>query len=148
MANDTTITIEGNLAADPELRFASNGNGVATFTIASTPRALNRATGVWEDRETLWMRCSAWGQLAKNIAETLSKGTAVVARGDLKQRNYTDKTGAERTTIEMTIHNIGPSLRNAQATVMRNERGGQAPVAPAAGDPWQTGPHPGEPAPF
>jgi single-strand DNA-binding protein len=139
MANDTTITIEGNLAAEPELRYTANGNGVASFTIASTPRALNRQTGEWVDGETLWMRCSAWGRLAENVAESLRKGVAVVARGDLKQREYTDKTGVQRTTIEMTVHNIGPSLRNAQATVMRNERGGQAPAAPAAGDPWQTG---------
>ena len=49
MANDTTITIEGNLAQDPEIRFTPSGTAVASFTIASTPRALNRKTGQWED---------------------------------------------------------------------------------------------------
>lgn len=148
MANDTTITIEGNLAQDPEIRFAPNGTPVANFTIASTPRALNRGTGRWEDRSTLWMRCSAWAELAENIGESLTKGAGVIARGDLRQRTYTAKDGSERTSVELTVHNIGPSLKNAQATVKKSERGGQAPVAPAANDPWGGSSRPGDTHPF
>ncbi len=148
MANDTTITIEGNLAQDPEIRFTPNGTAVANFTIASTPRALNRKTGQWEDQPTLWMRCSAWAGLAENIGESLIKGAGVIARGDLKQRTYTAKDGSERTSVEMTVHNIGPSLKNAQAVVKKSVRGGQAPAAPAADDPWGGSSHPANTHPF
>lgn len=148
MANDTTITIEGNLAQDPEIRFTANGTAVASFTIASTPRALNRKTGQWEDQSTLWMRCSAWAGLAENIGESLTKGAGVIARGDLKQRTYTAKDGSERTSVEMTVHNIGPSLRNAQAVVKKSVRGGQAPAAPAADDPWAGSGRPDDTHPF
>jgi single-strand DNA-binding protein len=58
MANETTLTIVGNLTNDPELRFTPSGAAVANFTIASTPRTFDRQAGEWKDGETLFMRCS------------------------------------------------------------------------------------------
>ena len=60
MAGDTIITVVGNLTADPELRYTQNGIAVANFTIASTPRSFDRATGEWKDGEALFMRASVW----------------------------------------------------------------------------------------
>ena len=68
MAGETTITIIGNLTADPELRWTQSGTPVADLTIASTPRAYDRQAGQWRDGETLFMRCSAWRDQAENIA--------------------------------------------------------------------------------
>lgn len=123
MAGETIITVVGNLTADPELRTTGNGASVASFTIASTARTYNRNTGQFEDGNALFMRCSAWRDLAEHCASTLSKGTRVIAQGRLQQRSYQAQDGSNRTVIEMTIDEIGPSLRYATAQVTRTSSG-------------------------
>lgn len=117
MAGETVITIVGNLTADPEIRTLSNGGTVANFTIASTPRVYNSQTNQWEDGDALFMRCAAWRDLATHCAQSLRKGMRVIAQGRLQQRSYQAKDGTNRTVIEMTVDEIGPSLRYATAQV-------------------------------
>lgn len=124
MANDTVITVVGNLTADPELRFTQSGVAVASFTIASTPRTFDRQSGEWKDGEALFLRCSIWRDAAENVAESLEKGTRVVAQGRLKQRSFQDREGQNRTVIEMDVDEIGPSLRYATAKPTKVQRGG------------------------
>lgn len=117
-----TITLSGNLTADPELRFTSNGIAVVNFTIAHNNRVYNSTTKEWVDGETLFMRCSAWRDQAENIASSLTKGTQVIVIGALKSSKYKDRDGAERTAIELEVENVGPSLRFATARVTRATR--------------------------
>ncbi|GAB3595611.1 hypothetical protein GCM10027446_21180 [Angustibacter peucedani] len=124
MAGDTIITIVGNLTGDPELRFTPSGAAVANFTIASTPRSFDRQTNEWKDGETLFMRCSVWREAAENVAESLTRGTAVIAQGRLQSRSYETKEGEKRTVVEMQVDEIGPSLRRATAKVTKAQRGG------------------------
>ena len=121
MAGETIITVIGNLTADPELRFTPSGSAVANFTIASTPRAFDRQTNEWKDGETLFLRGSVWRESAENVAETLTKGTRVIAHGRLKSRSYDTKEGEKRTVMELEVDEIGPSLRYASATVNRRQ---------------------------
>lgn len=88
MAGETTLTIVGNLTADPEIRTIGTGATVANFTVASTPRAWNRQTNQYEDGQALFMRCSAWRDLAAHIAQSLKKGVRVIVTGRLQQRSY------------------------------------------------------------
>lgn len=124
MANDTVITIVGNIVSDPELRFVPSGAAVASFTIASTPRAFDRQAQEWRDGNTLFMRCSIWRDAAENVAESLTKGTRVIAQGRLVQRSFTTREGENRTVVEMQVDEIGPSLRYATAQVTRNAHSG------------------------
>jgi len=124
MANDTVITVIGNLTADPELRFTQSGIAVASFTIASTPRMFDRQANEWKDGEALFLRCSIWRDAAENVAESLEKGTRVIAQGRLKQRSFTDREGNNRTTIELDVDEIGPALRYATAKPNKVQRGG------------------------
>jgi single-strand DNA-binding protein len=124
MAGETIITVVGNLTADPELRFTSSGVGVASFTVASTPRTLDRDTGKWKDGEALFMRCSIWRQAAENVAESLTRGARVVVTGRLQQRSYETREGEKRTVVELQVDEIGPSLRYATAKVSKVERSG------------------------
>ena len=119
MAGDTIITIIGNLTADPEVRFTPSGAGVASFTVASTPRVFDRQTGEYKDGETLFMRCSIWREAAENVAESLKKGMRVIVQGRLVQRSFTTREGENRTVVEMQVDEIGPSLRYAKAQVTR-----------------------------
>ena len=125
MAGETIVTVVGNLASDPELRFIPSGAAVVNFTIASTPRIFDRQANEAKDGETLWMRCTAWREMAENIAESLTKGARVVAQGRLTQRSWDDpKTGEKRSSVELQVDAIGPDLRFAKAQVTRTPRGG------------------------
>lgn len=119
MANDTIITVIGNLTADPELRWTQNGKAVANFTIASTPRTFDRQSNEWKDGDALFLRSSAWGELGEHVAGSLTKGARVIVQGRLKQRSYDDREGNKRTSIELEVDEIGPSLRYATAAVTR-----------------------------
>lgn len=124
MAGETVITVIGNLTNDPELRFTPSGAAVANFTIASTPRTFDRQTNEWKDGETLFLRASLWREAAENVAESLTKGTRVVAQGRLKARTYETREGEKRTSYELDIDEIGPSLRYATAKVTKSSRSG------------------------
>jgi single-strand DNA-binding protein len=145
MAGETIVTVVGNLAGDPELRFTPSGAAVANFTVASTPRTFDRQSQEWRDGETLWMRCSVWREQAENAAESLTKGTRVVVTGRLTQRSWEDKeSGQKRTAVELQVDEVAPSLRYAQATVRRTERGSSGGGGFSRGggggapDPWST----------
>ncbi|MCL2465764.1 MAG: single-stranded DNA-binding protein [Micrococcales bacterium] len=155
MAGETVITVVGNLTGDPELRFTPSGAAVANFTIASTPRTFDRQNNEWKDGETLFMRCSIWREAAESVAESLTKGTRVIAQGRLVQRSYETREGEKRTVVELQVDEVGPSLRYATAKVTRTQRGGggggfggsgggggaSAASAPSASDdPWAGAP--------
>ena len=124
MANDTPITVVGNLTADPELRFTPSGAAVTNFTVASTPRKFNSQTREWEDGDAMFLNCSVWKQAAENAAESLLKGMRVIVQGNLKSRSYETREGERRTVFEVDVEEIGPSLRYATAKVNRTSGGG------------------------
>jgi len=146
MAGETVITVVGNLTSDPELRYTQNGLAVANFTIASTPRSFDRASNDWKDGEALFLRASVWREFAEHVAGSLTKGSRVIATGRLKQRSYETKEGEKRTSIELEVDEIGPSLRYATAQVTRTSSsregggavggGGARGGAPVADEPW------------
>lgn len=124
MAGETVITIVGNLTADPETRTTQNGGTVCNFTIASTPRQYNSQSGQWEDGPALFLRCSAWRDMAEHCVRSLAKGMRVIAHGRLQQRSYQAQDGSNRTVIELQVDEIGPSLRYAAAQVQKMQSGG------------------------
>jgi single-strand DNA-binding protein len=152
MAGETVITVVGNLTNDPELRFTPSGAAVASFTVASTPRTLDKATNEWKDGEALFLRCSIWRQAAENVAESLQRGARVIVQGRLKQRSFETKEGEKRTVIELDVDEVGPSLKYATAKVNKTTRqggggggfggggGSNGGGAPAGDDPWATAP--------
>jgi single-strand DNA-binding protein len=142
MAGETTITVVGNLTDDPDLRFTPNGAAVANFTVASTPRFFDKQTNEWKDGEALFLRCSIWRQAAENVAETLQRGARVIVQGRLKQRSYETREGEKRTTFEVDVEEIGPSLKYATAKVTKTSRsgtgGGGGGSYGGGNDPWAT----------
>ena len=122
MSGETILTVIGNLTADPELRYTSGGHAVANFTIASTPRTFDKSSNEWKDGEALFLRASCWREFAENVAGSLTKGTRVIAQGRLAQRSYETKEGEKRTSMELEIDEIGPSLRYATAQITRAPR--------------------------
>lgn len=123
MAGETIIAVVGNLTADPELRSTKNGRSVAGFTIASTPRTFDRQLQQWVDGDALFLRCSAWGDLAEHCARSLAKGMRVVAQGRLTQHSWEDEQHQKHSSVELQVDEIGPSLKYATAQVAKSQRG-------------------------
>ncbi|WP_433512203.1 single-stranded DNA-binding protein [Nonomuraea sp. CA-143628] len=155
MSGETIITIIGNLTNDPELRFTQTGTAVATFTIASSPRVYNKQLEQWEDGEALFMRCSAWRDLGEHICESFTRGTRVIASGQLRMRTYETDEGEHRTVFEMTVDDfemtvdeIGPSLRFATAKPARAARKASTSHNGSTPDTWATTASTGDKPPF
>jgi single-strand DNA-binding protein len=136
MAGEVNVTIVGNLAADPELRYTQGGVAVTSLRVGSTPRTFNRQTSQWEDGETVWVRCTAWRELAENIANSLHKGARVVVTGRLKAPSaYQAANGEARASLELEIEDIGASLLRATAVVTNRAREAGA-VGGRSDNPW------------
>jgi single-strand DNA-binding protein len=149
VSGETSLTIIGNLTGDPELRFTPSGAAVANFTVASTPRAFDKAKNEWVDGDTLFMRCSLWREAAENVAESLTKGTRVIVTGRLTQRSYETREGEKRTVVELQVDEVGPSLKYATAKVTRAQRSGGGSGAKAQeADPWAQAGGYGDEPPF
>ena len=150
MAGETTITIIGNLTDDPELRFTPQGAALVKFTVASTPRTLDRQSGQWKDGDPLFLTCTGWRDMAEHIAESLSKGTRVIVQGRLRLSRWETPEGEKRSAYGLEVDEIGPSLRFAQAKVTRVSRAkasdGFTPEDTPT-DPWATA-APTAPAPI
>lgn len=121
MSSDNYITITGNLTRDPEKNTLPSGQSVINFMIAQTPRQFNRETNTWKDLEPNFFRVSAFGDLADNIKDSLSKGSRVIVQGEFRTERYT-ADGVERTSNNIRADEIGPSLRYASAVLTRNAR--------------------------
>jgi single-strand DNA-binding protein len=134
MSGDTTVTVIGNICNEPDLKFLPNGTAVVNTTVASTPRIRDKQSGEFKDGDPLFLRLNIWREMAENAAESLTKGARVIVSGRLKQRSYDDpKSGEKKTSFEIEVDEIGPSLRYAQAKVSKVSKSSKA--SPAA-DPW------------
>jgi len=120
--NETALTITGSLTADPELRFTPAGIAVANFTVASNARRFDKATNGYVDVEPIFLRCTAWRTTAENIAESLSRGARVIVTGNLKSNSYETREGEKRTSLELTVTEVGASLLWATIKITKAER--------------------------
>lgn len=134
MALTTSLTIAGNLTADPELKEA-NGKPWVRLNIAVNPREFDRESKEWKDGEPVYWQATAFGDLAEHVAHSLSKGQRVVVYGTIKARSWTDKdSGTKRTAQSIQIEDIGPSLLYMNAVPSKN-----APDSKGADDAWSSG---------
>jgi single-strand DNA-binding protein len=120
--NETALTITGSLTADPELRFTPAGIAVANFTVASNARRFDKATNGYVDVEPIFLRCTAWRTTAENIAESLSRGARVIVTGNLKSNSYETREGEKRTSLELTVTEVGASLLWATVKITKADR--------------------------
>lgn len=119
-------TLIGNAVGDVELRYTQTGKAVGSLTVAVSDRRKN-AQGEWEDGGTWFARCTIWGELAEHAASSIHKGIRVIAEGRIQEREWQDKDGNKRRSVEVIVDEVGPSLRYATAQVTRtSSRGGQS----------------------
>lgn len=120
MAN--AFTLNGNVVAEPELKFLNDGTAVASFRVASNS---SRKQGEeWVEEGTLWVSVSAFGKLAEQAANTLQKGIRVIVQGPLKNREWEDKDGNKRDSIEMRADLIGVDINRQNIQVSKQSNNG------------------------
>jgi single-strand DNA-binding protein len=125
---------EFTVVADPELKFGQgSGTAVARVRLVANSRKLNKETNEWEDADTLWMTGTAFGRLAENIAESVTKGSRVVVQGRLKTDSW-EKDGQKKSATALTIDKLGVDLMFDPArSYKKDEQGGSQPSA----NPWE-----------
>lgn len=107
--NDTTITLVGNVATQPERRRTGSGDAVTRFRVATSPRRWDRDSARWQDGHTSWYSVSVFRRLGDHAFSSLSKGDRVVLTGRLRIRTWEsgDKRG---TDAEIEAEAIGHDL--------------------------------------
>lgn len=127
---DSTVTIEGNLTRDPEVRYTPSGAAVTQFGVAVNKRWQNRTTQEWQE-ETSFFTVQAWAELGLNASESLNKGDRVIVTGQLEQRSWETPEGDKRSVVEIRADDIGASFKFATAKVERIRKGdGNRPPMP------------------
>lgn len=128
MASLNKVMLIGNLGKDPEVRYTTSGQAVATFNLATTDKYKNKQSGEWEEK-TEWHRVTLWGKLAEIAGEYLAKGKTVYIEGRLQTRKWTDRDGNDRYTTEIVadrMQMLGGRSDGGSGGGRRQEAGGVA----------------------
>jgi single-strand DNA-binding protein len=102
--NINRVVLTGNLTRDPELRSLPSGMSVCSLRIASNTRRKG-ASGEWEDKPNFF-DVTVWGAQGENCARFLSKGRPVALDGRLEWREWQDKEGNNRQSVEIVADSV------------------------------------------
>lgn len=131
--NQIPMTIMGNIVKDFEPKRTAGGKTVITFRVAQT--SSTERNGKWEDGETTFIRCVAYGALADHmIASGIRKGTRVIVTGRFVQRDWQTETGEKRSSFELNADDIGTSIRYATVQITKANGNRRTVGIPAAAD--------------
>jgi len=97
------VILQGNLGADPELRYTQSGAAVLNMRLATTTKF--KRGDEWDER-TDWHSCEIWNKRAEALAKILEKGTRILIRGSIKYGSYEDKEGVKRYTTTIAIDDL------------------------------------------
>jgi single-strand DNA-binding protein len=104
-------TLVGRIGREPDLRFAPNGTAVFAFSVVTSGRRKDQNSGQWEDVDTTWWDCVAFGETAEKYAEVFEKGDPVIVVGTAFNRPWEDKEGNKRQTLSFRVDNLGLDIR-------------------------------------
>jgi single-strand DNA-binding protein len=110
---EASVSFAGNLTDQPEVRYTEGGIARARFRVAVSGR---------RDQEASLFTVIVWRDQAEHAAHSLSKGSRVVVVGRLQRRAWTAEDGSARSSVEVVVEELGPSLRWATATTTRATR--------------------------
>ena len=91
------LTIAGQLGKDAEIKYMPNGDAVASFSVADSQG---------KDKPTIWWNCSLFGKRAESLSQYLLKGSAVTVSGSVTEREWTDKEGGKRKSMDVRVNDI------------------------------------------
>ncbi|MFN8374313.1 MAG: single-stranded DNA-binding protein [Anaerolineae bacterium] len=103
MAGYQQMTIVGNVGRDVTLRYTQSGVAVADFSVAVTRKF---GSGEQRQEKTLWVRVTAWRNLAETANQYVKKGQQIMVVGTVEVSAYLDKAGQPAATLELTADNF------------------------------------------
>ena len=104
MASIAKVLLVGNLGRDAELKYTPKGAAVLEFSLAVNERWTDG--GGAQQESTTWFRVNVWGRQADTLKPFLVKGKQVMVDGRLRARDYTDREGKNRTSLEVRADNV------------------------------------------
>jgi single-strand DNA-binding protein len=135
------LVIEGNLAAEPELRVTPAGKSVCNLRVAHNTRRFDTAKQEWVNGKTTWVDVTVWETLAERLAKSLKQGDTVIVEGrDLTARAYMGRDEKAAATLQVTAVNVALSMRYKPAS-----SGALVTAGAPTEDPWANG---GDEPPF
>jgi single-strand DNA-binding protein len=127
------VTVIGNLASDPELRFTKDGKAVSTFTVITSTSKKNLA-GEWESTDSTPWRVTAWEKVGEHASESLTKGSPVIVYGKAVLESWEKEDGTKGSMMKITAYSVGVDLKRDPVKILKGQG---KPSSPApAGDPW------------
>ena len=132
-----TLTVIGNLAADPELKFTAAGKPMARFTVM-TSKSRKLDDGTWESVDVTGWPVTCWDRLAEHVTESLRKGDAVIVVGAASTRSWENKDGTKGSRMEVNAYEVAASMKRGPVVPTRGAKpsgafSGADPWTPAAG---------------
>lgn len=94
-----SITFDGRVVADAELRYTPSGEPVLSVRVASD-------IGFGDKKTTNWFSCQVWGKRGEALQQYLTKGQQVTVYGQLTLREWTDKEGIKRTSPDVRVNEL------------------------------------------
>ena len=91
------ITVAGTLGKDAEIKYMPNGDPVASFSVADSQG---------KEKPTIWWNCQLFGKRAASLAPYLLKGGAVTVSGNVSEREWMDKEGQKRKSMEIRVGDV------------------------------------------
>lgn len=122
-----SICIAGSLGKDAELRYLPNGDAVASFSVADSQG---------KEKPTIWWGCSIFGKRAESLQPYLTKGQSVTVVGSVSEREWTDKDGNKRKSMDVRVNEVAlqGGKRDAQPTAAPGKTAAQSAGFDDAGD--------------
>lgn len=117
------VILVGTLGADPDVKYAANGNAIANLSVATSEEWKDKNTGQ-KQQKTEWHRVAIFGKLAEIAGQYLRKGSQVYLEGKIQTRKWQDQNGQDRYTTEVVLSGFDGTM---QMLGGGNRSGGDAP---------------------
>jgi single-strand DNA-binding protein len=110
MANEAQVSVIGFVATQPIGGYTKTGSRSVSMRVGWTPRVFDRDTGAWTDQASSFLTVQCYRKVAEHAAVCLRRGDPIVVRGSLRVREYVDKNGVRRSSVEVTADSIGHDM--------------------------------------
>jgi single-strand DNA-binding protein len=120
-----SITIAGGLGRDAEVKYLNNGDPICNFSVADSQG---------RDKPTIWWNCTLYGKRAEALAQYLTKGQSVTVVGSVTEREWQDKEGNKRKSMDVRVSEIALQGGRKEAEPQEERRQAPAPAQTSIDD--------------
>jgi single-strand DNA-binding protein len=120
-----SITVAGTLGKDAEVKYLANGDAICNFSVADS---------MGRDKGTIWWNCGLYGKRAESLSQYLLKGQAVTVTGSVSEREWTDKNGQTRKSMDVRVNDVALQGGRKDAEPQQRQAPRPAPVEMDDGD--------------